>query len=72
MLDVLVECVVGQRDLQPELGGVPSCGSMPSVKEYPRRRMRVPSLYSELARRMCAVAGMTGRPSRPLAVRLGW
>jgi hypothetical protein len=30
---------------------VPACGSMPSVKEYPRRRIRVP-LCSELASRM--------------------
>ena len=66
VMDVLVEGVGAQSVLElDELGlffmkamknklpsRVPACGSMPSVKEYPRRRIRVPPLRSKLASRM--------------------
>jgi len=50
---------------------VQASGSMPSVKEQPRRRIRSPSLCSKVASRMCAVAGMAGCPSGPLATKSG-
>src|SRR5581483_5138527 len=42
----------------------PSSASMPSVNEYPRRRMRVPAFSAGAASRMCASAGVAARSTR--------
>ena len=48
----------------------PVSGSMPSVNENPRRRMRCPPCSAGPASLMCAVAGITGVPSAAARVEV--